>query len=118
MFDRQKRAFRLDEMAACDCAHARLRQCPCQRASAFTHVLINSSVNVFLCATASVAMPCLRPRPNERKRKCAFYGGETGMDADADRISEHDRMEKRSKMCVWPRRNGQLQIFRQGRNES
>ena len=48
------------------------------------------------------------------KRKCAFYGGETGMDADADRISEHDRMEKRSKMCVWPRRNGQLQIFREG----
>ena len=118
MFDRQKRAFRLDEMAVCDCAHARLRQCTGQRAFAFTHVLINSNVNMFLCPTASVAMPvCVRVQMNE-KRKCAFYGGETGMDADAVRISEHDRMEKRSQMCIWPRRNGQLQIFREGRSES
>eukprot|EP00975_Prorocentrum_lima_P011080 2354755-Prorocentrum_lima.AAC.1 len=56
-------------MTVCVYAHARLRQCPCLRASAFTHVLINNRVNVCLCSSASVAMPWLRPRPNERTAK-------------------------------------------------
>eukprot|EP00974_Lingulodinium_polyedra_P059983 5780760-Lingulodinium_polyedra.AAC.1 len=64
-----KCAFRLDEMIGCVYATARLRQCPCLCAYAFTHVLTSTRVKMLVYPAASVATPRLRPRPNQEKAK-------------------------------------------------
>eukprot|EP00974_Lingulodinium_polyedra_P030138 2902051-Lingulodinium_polyedra.AAC.1 len=70
-------------MTGCVYAHARLRQCPCLRTSAFMHVFMSTRVKMLGYPTASVAMPCLRPRPMRGKQKRAFHDDKMGMDVDA-----------------------------------
>eukprot|EP00974_Lingulodinium_polyedra_P027655 2672313-Lingulodinium_polyedra.AAC.1 len=60
-------------MTGCVYAHARLRQCPCLHTYAFMHVFMSTRVNMCVYPTASVTMPCLRPRPIKGTQKRAFH---------------------------------------------
>eukprot|EP00974_Lingulodinium_polyedra_P045308 4345267-Lingulodinium_polyedra.AAC.1 len=46
--------------------------------------------------TASVAMPRLRPRPNQQKQKRAFHADKMGMDVDAIGMAAQSLMHRKT----------------------
>eukprot|EP00974_Lingulodinium_polyedra_P038867 3724065-Lingulodinium_polyedra.AAC.1 len=68
------------------------------------HVFASTRVQMFVYPTASVAMPCLRPRPSRGKQKRAFHVGKMGMDVDAVSCTEKQKCSFRlNEMIVWMR---------------
>eukprot|EP00974_Lingulodinium_polyedra_P085628 8291970-Lingulodinium_polyedra.AAC.1 len=57
---------------------------------------------MFVYPSASVAMPCLRPRPIRGTQKRVFHVDKMGMDVDAVGMPAQSLMHRKAEMLVSP----------------